>query len=144
MVSLPFEINMRDFYDVEEEEKINKADLRFKITGMICYSGAHYICYFKNKDGFKPPIQSRMAGYSLGYSRKPDAKDRWKLLNDGLVEGRPSWKSVVEEVVTSKIRPTMLFYELMEESNCENIEQEIEDFKIDQIELQRLVYQVKD
>ena len=61
-------------YEIEDSENVNKADLKFKITGMICYSGAHYICYFKNLEGFKPPQAVGRGNYGglYNYSRKPE------------------------------------------------------------------------
>eukprot|EP00347_Sterkiella_histriomuscorum_P023003 403336328 len=69
---------------------------------LICYSGDHYVAYFRNNE---------KSYSSANISQNLQSKCNWKLLNDHFVENKTSWYEVVEEAVLSNMIPTVLFYE---------------------------------
>lgn len=49
MTSLNNKLNLKDLFDIQSlDTQYNSLHLKYTLTGMICYSGAHYLAYFKN------------------------------------------------------------------------------------------------
>jgi hypothetical protein len=44
-VSLPHSSSLRDLFDLQEKPKGESTD--YQLKGFICYSGAHYFCFFR-------------------------------------------------------------------------------------------------
>eukprot|EP00347_Sterkiella_histriomuscorum_P005427 403356658 len=135
------ELRLGDIFDNSSQQQEDS----YILTGMICYSGAHYVAYFKNKEIITTSsVNHSSLQYTLNsYQRKSQSQQKWKLLNDHFVDNKASWAEVVKEAVLSNMIPTVLFYERIDK-NFENYRQKVqEDMIMEKFEIRSLIDEVQ-
>lgn len=77
----------------------------YEIFGLICYWGAHYICFFKSD------LQNERDSHMLSSSH-------WVCYDDLNVTKVLTWKDLIVKCLKARFHPTLLFYRKKKEENA--------------------------
>ena len=82
---LPLTFKIDDLFNIPEKVP----SVEYEIFGLICYWGAHYVCYIKNHQ---------------------DKMEFWENYDDNTIMKINDWSELIKKAIKSHLHPVVLFY----------------------------------